>query len=112
MRNINIVLAPEFKTYAESLKFHEAGFDSYITGNNLSYSELLGYCFAKMLNILTEEELHSYQNRLYAFKSYYYIDLINDEVLNSSVKLASKRVLFIRFLFLWENPQMVKQKKK
>lgn len=51
--------------------FHDAGYDSYITG----------YCFAKMLHYFALYEISKYINRLYSHKSVYYINLQGEDEL-------------------------------
>jgi len=54
-----VILGIENEAYMEETCFHEAGYDSYITG----------YCFAKMLHFIPMYDLEKYRNKAYSHRS-------------------------------------------
>eukprot|EP01022_Parablepharisma_sp_SALTPOND_P014652 TRINITY_DN200_c0_g2_i1.p4 TRINITY_DN200_c0_g2~~TRINITY_DN200_c0_g2_i1.p4 ORF type:complete len:557 (-),score=78.62 TRINITY_DN200_c0_g2_i1:65-1735(-) len=66
--------------YSENGHYHEAGYDSYITG----------YCFAKMMGYIGKEEFEKYKNFLYAHRSPFNINLTGKEALHENVNSSSK----------------------
>ena len=77
---ISISLGIDNTPYDTGSCFHEAGYDSYITG----------YCFSKMLYYFPVYELEKYQNKLYSHKSVYTVNLSGEDELPPNVMLSDK----------------------
>ncbi len=99
-----VVLGPETESYLES-HFHEAGYDSYVTGTFCPLIESrVGYCFAKMLSLLSVFELENYRNRLYSHKSPFDITLLarGDDLHENVLFVPSSLLLDSRLHWLHE----------
>ena len=85
MSNVAVSIGVPNNKYSDTGHYHEAGYDSYITGI-FSSSTHLGYCFAKMLNYIKKEDLEKYKNQLYSHRTPYNINLTGKEELHDNVQ--------------------------